>query len=334
MIPECDYHSVTAWLEESRRPLLVSHRRPDGDGLGALAAMALALRHLGGEPAVVLFEPFPSRYDVIKAATTWYQWDETRDVLAAECDAVVVLDTCSRMQLEPLVDYLVRGPRTLVIDHHATRDSIGTRPADLRLFDDSASATCLLVAEWVRAAGVPLDELLATALQIGLATDTGWFRFSNTDPRTLRVAAELLEAGAQFHTLYRALYQQDHPAKLRLIARVLTGLELEADGRLAVMKLRPADLEATGADLTMTEELANEAGRLGCIEATLLFTEEPDGEIRVNFRSKRALDVSQLATRFGGGGHARAAGARVRGEWDVTVPRVIAETIEALQASE
>jgi phosphoesterase RecJ-like protein len=96
------------------------------------------------------------------------------------------------------------------------------------------------------------------------------------------------------------------------------------------MYLRRADFEATGADSSMTENLVNEATRLGSTEATLLFTEEPNGIVRVNFRSKRQLDVAALARRFGGGGHARAAGARLRGDWDHVVPHVITETMEAL----
>jgi phosphoesterase RecJ-like protein len=331
MIDDRDYQNVTAWLKECQRPLLMSHQRPDGDALGAVAAMSIALREHGkADPAAVLFEPLPAPYAFLTSAAKWYVWDEARDVLADECDALVILDTCALAQLEPVAAFLPHAPRTLVIDHHATRDAIATREGDLRLFDEGASATCLLVAEWIRSAGIVLDEPLATALLVGIATDTGWFRFTNTDARTMRLSAELLEAGAGASAVYNALYLQDPPAKLRLVARALGSLELKADGKLAVMCLRRGDFAATGADSFMTENLVNEAGRLAGTEATLLFTEEPDGVIRVNFRSKQWLDVSELARRFGGGGHARAAGARLRGDFDQVVPRVIAETAEAL----
>jgi phosphoesterase RecJ-like protein len=146
----------------------------------------------------------------------------------------------------------------------------------------------------------------------------------------MRMAADLVDAGADPSRIYAAIYYQDPPARLRLIAHMLGGLELKAGGRLAVMCLRQADFEATGSDSSMTSELVNEATRLAGTEATLLFVEEPNRTVRVNFRSKRELDVSALATRFGGGGHPRAAGARLRGEWDTVVPRVIAETTKAL----
>jgi len=329
MLAESDYHNITAWLAACHRPLLMSHRRPDGDALGALGALSLILSQRGPEPQVALFEPFPPRYAWIQDTAVWHSWAERGQKLAAECDAVVLLDTCAAAQLEPALDFLARAPRTLVIDHHATCDPLATRPGDLRVFDKTASATCLMIAEWAGLTSIRADRRIATALLTGIATDCGWFRFSNTDARTLRVAAELLESGAAAERIYDAIYQRDPPERLRLIARMLASLELHAGGKLAALYIRRGDFAATGSDGRMTEDLVNEAGRLGGTEATLLFTEEPD-VIRVNFRSKRTLDVSALAARFGGGGHPRAAGARLRGTWDEVVPRVIAAAVAAL----
>jgi len=330
MISAGDLESLTVWTGQCQQPLLLSHERPDGDSLGALAATALVLGRRGARPAAALYGPLPATYGFLATATTWHNWDQVRDVLLPECDAVIILDTCALSQLEPVAAFLARAPRMLVIDHHATRDPIALRAGDLRVFDDTASATCLMLAEWLRWTGLAFDQALATALLVGIATDTGWFRFSNTDARTLRTAAELVEAGADPNGLYDALYQRDPPARLALLTRALASLELKADGKLAVMYLRRSDFEATGADSSMTENLVNEAGRLASTEAALLFVEEPDQTVRVNFRSKRRLDVAALAHRFGGGGHTRAAGARLRGTWQQIVPRVIAETIEAL----
>ena len=330
MIAPDDLHNVRAWFEGCQRPLLVTHRRPDGDAIGALAAMTLALRELGLAPTPVLFEPFPPRYGLLQDMVQWHLWDEERERLRTECDAVAIFDTCSFSQLEPIAAWLPQAPRMLVIDHHPTRDPLATRPQDLQLFDESAGAVCLILAEWVKTVGVPLNPPMATALFTGLATDCGWFRFSNTDARTLQTAAELAEAGVAPVVIWRALHEQDPPQKLRLIGRMLQSLRLHADNKLAVLTLRQSDFAAAGADHSMTEDLVNEAGRIGCTEATILFTEEPDGSVRVNLRSKRTLDVAELAVRFGGGGHARAAGARPPGKWDEVVPGVIKATIAAL----
>lgn len=329
MMDTLDYTRITEWVRGCYRPILISHRRPDGDAIGSLIGMALALRRLDLDPQPVLYDPLPARYAFFKPELRWFHWEDSREILEKECDAVVMLDTCALNQVEPIAEFLARAPRTLVIDHHATRDPIGMRDDDMRYFDETASATALIVAEWARHTGVPLTGTIAAALFTGIATDTGWFRFPNTDMRTMRMAADLVAAGVDVNDLYQKIYEQEPLAKLRLVAHLLTTMDLHADGRLAVMYVRKADFQRTGADPSMTEDLVNESGRLAGTEATLLFTEDDD-LIRVNLRSKGRLDVSELARRFGGGGHQRAAGVRIPGKWDVVVPRFIAETIEAL----
>ncbi len=330
MLDSNQLQAISDWLESARRPLLFSHRRPDGDALGALSGMSLALRRLGSSPRVALFEPLPPRFERLRGSADWRDWNVADAAAAEGCDSVIIVDTCSLSQLEPALEYLRGAPRMLVLDHHATRDELGIREGDLRVIDESASAASLIVAEWLAHARLELDPPLATALWIGLASDCGWFRFSNTDARTLRAAAALAEAGADVARLYRELYQQDPPEKLKLIGRMLATLELKAGQRLAVMALRRADFTESGANDSMTEDLVNEAGRLACTEATVLFTEEPDGVVRANLRSKEWFDVAELARRYGGGGHARAAGARLRGTWENVVPRFVAEFAEAL----
>lgn len=325
-----EVHAITQWLGESQRPLLLSHQRPDGDALGSLAAMAMALRAMGKEPTVTLFDSFPPRYGMLRDGVTWHSWEESREVLAESCDGVIIVDTCALAQVDPALDFLRRAPRMLVVDHHVTRDPLATRERDLRVIDETAAAACVLIAEWVFSAGVELTKPLVDALFVGIGTDCGWFKYSNTDARTLRVASRLVEAGVEPARLYNAIYQQEPIGKLRLIARLLTGIELKAEGRLAVLALRPADFEAAGADKSMTEDLVNEVGRLAGVECTLLFTEEPDGVVRVNLRSKERLDVAEVARRYGGGGHARAAGCRLRGEWDRVVPVFVNEIVEAV----
>jgi bifunctional oligoribonuclease and PAP phosphatase NrnA len=332
MIGPRDFDNVRTWLANCRQPLLITHRRPDGDALGALAALGRALGQLHVTPLIALYEPLPPRYGLLAELAAWQQWQEPAAALAERADALVIVDTCAYAQLEPVRTYLEHAPRTLVIDHHPTRDAIGTRPGDLRLIDESAGAVCVLIGEWLQACGLALDPAIATALLVGVGTDTGWFRFSNTDGRALRLAADLAAAGAPPNAIYRYIYEQDAAARLRLIGQMLLHMELLAEGRLAVLRLRRSDFAAAGADGAVTDDLVNEAGRLAGLEATLLFLEEPDGSVRVNFRSKQTLDVAVLAQRFGGGGHARAAGARPPGTFDEVVARVVDATLRALPA--
>ncbi len=320
--------SISSWLRQSARPLVISHRRPDGDALGSMVAMACALQQMGQQPHLAIYEPLPPRYlEILGGNPPLQVWADTRDVLESNCDGVIIVDTCALAQLEPITEFLARAPRTCVIDHHATRDPIGIRDDDLRYFDESASAAALIVEAWIRDAQLEITPTIANALFLGIASDTGWFRFSNTDARTMEAGARLVAAGVDPGAMFRALNQQDPVEKLRLVARVLNQLEMHADGRIAVLKLRAADFEATGADESMTDDLVNEATRLGSTELTLLFTEEDENTVRVNLRSKQTLDVSEFARRFGGGGHPRAAGARLRGNWDQVVPRMIADAV-------
>lgn len=330
MIAVNAYDNVTRWLSECKRPLIVSHRRPDGDALGAMLGLAEALGQMQVEPLVTLFEAVPARYAFLVADRDLHRWDRECTVLRDTCDALVIVDTCSYAQLEPLREFLDRAPRTLVIDHHPTGDGIGLRAGDLRLIDDHAGAVCLLIAEWIQVARLRTTPTIATALFTGLATDTGWFRFSNANARELRSGARLIEAGAQSHKIYDAVFQREPAAKLRLIGRMLQQMALHADGKIALLTLRRADFDAVGADRTMTEDLVNEATRLANTELTILVMEEPDGSVRANFRSKTRVNVARLAQRFGGGGHARAAGARPKGAWDEVVTQILAAAEEAL----
>ena len=326
------FEQARAWLQRVRRPLLLTHRRPDGDALGALVAVARVLRSWRKRPRVVLFDPWPRRYAMLESAVQAAVWNDVNPRELARCDGVVILDTCALSQLEPARFFLENPPPTCVFDHHQTRDDLGTRPGDLRLIDPEASATCLILHEWLRACGVRLEKPVATALFVGIATDCGWFRYSSTDPRTLHAAAELLDAGVQPDTLYRQIYENEPAARLRLLAKALERLELHADGQVAVMALRRWDFARCGGDHSMTDDLVNEAGRIEGVELYMLATELGTGHVKFNFRSKQRVNVAELAARFGGGGHARAAGARVAGRFNEVVPKVIRAAVQAVRA--
>ncbi len=327
------FEQARQWFQRVRRPLLLTHRRPDGDALGAVVALARVLRSWRRRPRVVLFDAWPRRYAMLEAGVAAVLWSEVNPRELQRCDSVVVLDTCSLSQLEPARLYLENAPPTLVFDHHQTRDDIGVRPGDLRLIDPKASATCLILHEWLRACGVRLEKTLATALFVGIATDCGWFRYSSTDPRTLRAAAELLEAGVRPDGLYRRIYENEPAARLRLLGKALERLELHADGQVALIALRRWDFARCGGDHSLTDDLVNEAGRIAGVEVYMLATELGTGHVKFNFRSRERVNVAELAARFGGGGHARAAGARIAGRFSEVVPKVVRAAVQAVRAA-
>lgn len=318
-----------------RCPLIVTHAKPDGDAIGATIAMQRWLSERGQRPTALLLDPVPDRYQFMTAlGSITILDDKAFTETTAAADGVVVLDTCALGQLAQIADWLRDKPApTVVFDHHITRDSI----SDLQVIDETASATCLILLDWATDQGYAIDDSTATALFVGIATDTGWFRHSNTDARTHEAAARLVALGARPHELYEQLYQQDSVGRFRLRAAANQRIELFARERLAVVTLPAALFEECGAALFDTEDLVNEPLQIGTVAVSIMLVEQGGGVVRAGFRSKPPLrsdrpdiDVAELAAHFGGGGHRRAAGARLSGSLDEVRRAVVQQAEQAM----
>jgi phosphoesterase RecJ-like protein len=320
-----DREQIVQRLLAADRLLIVTHARPDGDAVGATAALAAAARAAGKSARTLVPGGVPDRWaflfpDARPAGT------EDFPALADEADLIVVVDTCAFAQLDGLEGAVrARRDKVVVLDHHATRDDVGS----VQWVDTSAAAAGVMVAELLGAMIWPVTPAVADALMTALTTDTGWLRFANTDGRCLRAAAKLLDSGVRPDELYSRLYEADRPERLRLLTRALASLRLEADGRIATMSLRGADFAETGARADETENFVNEALRIGCVEVAMLLAETGDCT-RVSLRSRGAVDVSQVARAFGGGGHARAAGLRATEDIEALADRLVHASARAL----
>ena len=322
--------TVSAW----RYPLLLTHVKPDGDALGSLTAMRSFLRSQGAEPLALLFDPIPDRYAVFHRFDPMPVWksDATESDLT-KVDGIIVLDTCTYSQLHPIGAWLhaVELPK-VALDHHVTRDDL----ADHYVIDESAAAACLILYDWARAVDWPLSRDAVEAMFIGIAMDTGWFRHSNTDERVLAASADLVSRGATAHELHEQMFHRESPARIRLLGVALGTMELLAEERLAVMTLSADAIKKVGATPADTEDIVNEPLRIGSTVVSILIVEHEKEMVRVSFRSKPPLgpdtttsdiDVASLAQSFGGGGHKRAAGARVAG----SVTHVRNEIVKSLE---
>ena len=320
--------AVAEALRGARRLLVVTHARPDGDGLGSMLALCLAGAEAGRECDFLSLDPVPRRYEFLFEARPPAPAARFAG-LAAAADRVVVVDTCALAQLEPIAEALrACREKVVVIDHHATADDIA--PVVWR--DESAAAAGVMVIELLDELGWPLTAPTAEALMTALCTDTGWLRYANTDSRVLAAAARLVDAGARPAKLFASIYQRDRPERLKLLAAALGSLELHADGRLAAMTLTRGDFDRTGASEDETEDFVNEPMRIPSVEVSLLCTAQADGQVRVSLRSRQVVDVAAVARGFGGGGHPRAAGLRASGGLADVAADVIAACIEALRA--
>jgi len=332
-----DFGEATERIRTWKRPVLLSHTKPDGDALGSLLAASMLLRGAGADPRLVVFDGVPDRYQFL------HRYGPLpilgKDILLADldgADGIVLLDTCSASQLEPVVEWLNAAtvPK-IVVDHHITRDV----EVDVALIDETASATCLILYDWALSAGWTIDRPTADVLFVGISTDTGWFRHSNTDARTLHVTGELVNAGSRPHELFGHLEQQESVGRFRLRAAAMQRLELLAGDRLAVMTI-PASLFAEcGAALADTEDLVNEPLRIGSVAVSVMLIEQSGGIIRAGFRSRAPvdtgtpdIDVAAIASTFGGGGHRRAAGARLSGDLDSARTAIVEQLTRTLSS--
>ena len=322
------YAQIIATLRAAKRVLITTHVRPDGDALGSTAAMVLALRHHGVEASVLLLSKLPSKYAFIYTdhGIRWTDVDAgfSPDFLLAAYDTLLVIDTGTWSQLPGLKPFVEQFKgKKLVVDHHLTQEDW----ADQKLVVTEAAAAGEIVAELIEQWQVPLDRSIATVLYVALVADTGWFQYANTRPYTLRLAARLIEAGVDTDLIYQRLYQNERPQRVLLQAVAMQSLQLLLDNRVAMMSIRADDMTRTNATTNDTEGLINLPLQVRDVQVSVLISEPTAGEpVRVSFRSKGQLDCAKFAERYGGGGHARAAGAKVVGSLD-TVRAKLAEDL-------
>lgn len=302
---------AAAVLRGARSVVVTGHVNPDGDALGSLLALTAALRRAGidaipswgsrhpDEPPAPLEPPlrFLPCHELVR---------DPADVPRAP-DVLVACDTAAAGRLGTLAPVADGARTTIVVDHHAVGDGFG----DIRVVDASASCSGVLALALIDALEVPLDAAIADALYLALLTDTGRFAFSSTTPDDHRVAARLLEAGADHVAVTRAVYESASPGYLGLVARV-TGRAVVADDVVASW-VTQADLLQTGSGEHETDGLIDLLRKVAGVDVTCLMRETPHGTWRTSLRSQGAVDVARIAAQLGGGGHRMAAGFTGRG---------------------
>lgn len=320
-------HAVAARVGAASSILCITHVNPDGDALGSALGLVFAARGAGKKARAVFQAPLPGRFGFLLDGPAEVLSPEALAAEAGRTDCVVVVDTCSRQQLDVFAKPLDQARQNVVvIDHHNTADDIGSA----RWMDSSAGAAGLMVMEMVESLGWPLEARAVTALATAIETDTGWLRFPRTDGRCIRAMARLVDLGAEPSVLFRLLEQSDRFERLRLTERLLHSLEMHVGGRVAVMTLREEDFAQTGADRSETENLINEAMRIATVQAAVLLVE--NGAVtRVSFRSRDGVDVARIAANLGGGGHERAAGAKLALPINEARQRVLAAVTTEVQ---
>lgn len=293
-------------LRRSKQVLLATHFDPDGDCLGSTLALALALRGLGKKVSLACADKLPPLYRFLPQPGLW----RTR-VPQAAFDLTLTVDCANPDRLGRLRDQVLKTKKIVNIDHHGDNTRFGrlnyVRPA---------AAAGLHVYRILKAAQIKITPEIAAALYVAILTDTGGFRFANTDAEVLRVCSELTRLGAEPGRLAGLIYENFPPSQVQMAGLIYGRLRTLAGGKIACSWLTRQDqarLKISPAELGNPVDYLR---ILGGVEVVLFFREAEEGLVKVNFRSKGKVNVRPLAQKWGGGGHRAAAGATIKGRLD------------------
>ncbi len=312
---------AAAAIGESRSIVLACHINPDGDALGSLLGLALALIPLGKNLVCLSQDGVP---DILRFLPGAEMVVQTTDVPMFDLALVVDSGELARVG-ETVKPVVARARRVVDIDHHITVGSFG----DIRILDAYAASTAEIVYALLQTLGAPITPDIATCLFTGIITDTGSFRFQNVTPNTLRVAAKLLEAGAPPAHISENVFENRTFAATRLLGSALSGLTQTADGRIIWTRITAQDFRTLGATDQDTEGVVNYVRGVRGAEVGILFREMDTGKVRVSLRSRESVNVAEIAARFGGGGHRMASGCTV----DAPLAEAEQAVVSAVQAA-
>ncbi len=291
---------AAAAIRQSRTIVLACHVNPDGDALGSLLGLALALLPLGKTLTCLSEDGVP---DILKFLPSADLIQRTTDT--AGFDLALVVDSGDLPRVGSTIQPIIARARQVVdIDHHVTTGAFG----DIRILDARAASTAEIVYALLLALQTPITPEIATCLFTGIITDTGSFRFQNVTPNTLQVAAALLEAGAPPAFISEHVFENRTFAATRLLGHALSSLQQTPDGRIVWAHIMASDFAELGATDQDTEGIVSYVRGVRDAEVGILFREVAGGGIRVSLRSRETVNVAAVAEKFGGGGHRMASG--------------------------
>jgi phosphoesterase RecJ-like protein len=309
---------VVALLLGAQRVTAICHENPDADTLGAAIAIAIIAERLGKQSEVVSGDPPPTSLSFMPRVGS------VRRAPALEPDVAVIVDAGDLARTGTVAtehaDWLAAS-RIANIDHHVSNPGFG----EANLVDPTAAATCEMVTLLLPELGVSLDEELATALLAGIVNDTHTFAHPNATPRTLRVAADLVEAGADLARINRAIYADKPFSTLALWGAMLAGISQRSDGRIVFSSMTTTMLRELGESPTASEGFIDLLASTRTADITVLFKEVDAAGTRVSVRTTERADAVVITSAFGGGGHARAAGCTVPAPLDAAREQFLAE---------
>ena len=293
------FEAIAGQLKNAGSVLLVTHEHMDGDALGSCCALAHILREMGKECWVLLEDSIPANLQFLdRGYCTWEQ------NVIPEPDVSVCLDCSEPSRFPKREDAFRKGKVTICLDHHRTASAIW----DMNHIEPAASSSGVLVYQLILAMGQTIDKEAGEALFAAITTDTGNYQYSNTTGLEHEVTARLYDAGIDSYGVSVQLYENKRLQRILLEAGVLSKIRISEDGRVALCKVTQELLRESGASMEETEGIAAQMRSIAGVEIAALLKEDSPDTIKVSLRAKNLGDVAAIASAFGGGGHAKAAG--------------------------
>lgn len=324
-----DFSPLINKIQQCETFAVYGHINPDGDSAGAILSMLYILKNHFGKTSAVGYsrDPLPNFLKFLPGSENIMS-GKPSDNMAPDLAILVDCGTAKRIG-EELADHLQSAKSIAVIDHHATNNGFG----DFNYTNSSASSTCEVICRFVEATGAEMSQELATCLYTGIMYDTGRFIHSNTTPEVFSDCARLVEHGAEPSRIAEQVFNRRSHAHLKLLGYVLSNFETSENGAIAYMAVRDADMRRLNAAQEDNEGVVEAMGCYDECEVHIMFSELPDGKVRVSMRSKGRVVVGKICEKFGGGGHDFAAGIRFNEPIEVVVKKVVEETRALLRSN-
>ena len=291
------YKKIWEKIENSNNIVLIAHVNPDGDALGSSLSMYKILKNLGKNVSVVNMTDLASYLDFLP------NYDKVKKTLPKKFDLMISFDCGSfdRLGIEEKPEFLIN------IDHHTSNTNYG----NLNLIEADAASSSQVVYNILKANHIRIDKESALAIYTALVTDTGNFQYESVNEKVFEMAADLVRFGVKPEFVSKMLYERDRLSRLRFLAKAIDTLELHCEGKVGIVCVTKEMLEKTGAIKEDTEGVVNMVRKLATVEVALMLREDDNG-IKISLRSKNYLNVSEIAIKYGGGGHIRASGATIK----------------------
>jgi phosphoesterase RecJ-like protein len=303
-------------IQESENIYIVSHVQPDGDNIGSILALWMALKNIKERVFILKTDEIPSDFLFLPNINIINEYNHDDNI-----DLLITLDTSDESRLGKNKDLLNQAKTIINIDHHISNINFG----HINIVDSNAAATGELVYKLINRLKIPINKDIASCIYTAISSDTGSFMYDNTSAETHEIAAELIRTGIDKGNININLYQSRSIERTMLFAKALETLKLYFENKVAIVKITRSMVEEVNAKMEDTEGIVSFIREIASVEVATILKEFNEEEIKVSMRSKRYVDVSSLCANLGGGGHIRAAGCTINSPIDIAEELILNE---------